>query len=132
MQRYVLLACQIALSIALSAPSFEFGERVSRLVLLQLGDQSEHVFIELHLRDGQCGIAADQRAGSRIGGEAIEIRIVQYFDAFLGFLQQAIPDGLDVPARNILPSKDAATGIAVSDPFGVFLDREAASLLPPR
>ncbi len=52
------------------------------------------------------------RPGGRIGGKAIEIRIFQNFDSLLGFQQQAVLDGFEIPARNGLLSIDAAARIA--------------------
>lgn len=87
LQRHVILIIQIALSIAGSGPSSVFGECISCVVFLQLGYQPKDEAVELHVRHGQCRLTAYQQSRRRIGCQAIEIRIVQYFDSFFRFLQ---------------------------------------------
>ena len=92
----------------------EDSKRVPGFVVVQFGDRFHRQFVELDLGQRQRRIAANHQAGGGIDGEAIEIRIDQDVDPFFGFLQQAVPDRLDVLGSDRLSAEDAATGIAPS------------------
>ena len=84
------------------------------------------MLVELHLRDGKRRIAAYQRAGGCVGSQAVEVRVAQDRDPFLGFLQKTGGHGLDVFEANRFLFEDAAAQIAIRNPLHVFLDRMAA------
>ena len=107
-QRHVILVRQVALAVALPAPSRVFGERGFGLVTFQLGDEREHVAGEFGLGIGQRGVAANQQPGGAVGGQAIEIRINQNRYSLFGFLQQTGFDGVEVLAPNAVFSKNTA------------------------